>query len=59
MYSLGDPSKAEQLLHWSSTVKFHEIVAWMIRAERRCRQHNTAGETAGVPCPKLIDDDVA
>ena len=34
MYSLGDPSKAAQVLHWSSTVKFPEIVARMVHAER-------------------------
>jgi GDPmannose 4,6-dehydratase len=34
MYSLSDPSKAAQVLHWSSTVKFPEIVARMVRAER-------------------------
>jgi GDP-D-mannose dehydratase len=34
MYSLGDPSKAAHVLHWSATVKFPEIVARMVRAER-------------------------
>jgi GDP-D-mannose dehydratase len=28
-----DPSKAAQVLHWSSTVKLPEIVARMVRAE--------------------------
>jgi GDPmannose 4,6-dehydratase len=35
MYSLGYPSKAAQVLHWSSTVKLPEIVARMVRAERK------------------------
>jgi GDPmannose 4,6-dehydratase len=34
MCSLGDPSKAAQILHWRSTVKLPEIVARMVRAER-------------------------
>jgi GDPmannose 4,6-dehydratase len=34
MYSLGDPSKATEALHWSSTVKLPEIVGRMVRAER-------------------------
>jgi GDPmannose 4,6-dehydratase len=34
MRSLGDPSKAAQMLHWSPTVKLPEIVARMVRAER-------------------------
>jgi len=32
--SLGDPSKAAQILDWRSTVKLPEIVARMVRAER-------------------------
>jgi GDPmannose 4,6-dehydratase len=34
MCSLGDPTKAAQILHWRSTVKLPEIVARMVRAER-------------------------
>jgi GDPmannose 4,6-dehydratase len=34
MYSLGDPSKASQILDWRSTVKLPEIVARMVQAER-------------------------
>src|SRR5262249_10245023 len=34
MHSLGDPSKAEEVLHWRSSVKLSEIVARMVRAER-------------------------
>jgi GDPmannose 4,6-dehydratase len=34
MCSLGDPSKAAQILDWRSTVKLPEIVARMVRAER-------------------------
>jgi GDPmannose 4,6-dehydratase len=34
MCSLGDPSKAAQILHWRSTIKLPEIVARMVRAER-------------------------
>ncbi len=34
MCSLGDPSKAAQILDWCSTVKLPEIVARMVRAER-------------------------
>jgi GDPmannose 4,6-dehydratase len=34
MCSLGDPSKATQMLHWRPTVKMPEIVARMVRAER-------------------------
>jgi GDPmannose 4,6-dehydratase len=34
MYSLGDASKAAQMLHWKSTLKLSEIVARMVRAER-------------------------
>ena len=34
MCSLGDPSKATQVLDWRSTIKLPEIVARMIRAER-------------------------
>jgi GDPmannose 4,6-dehydratase len=34
MYSLGDPTKAEQMLHWRPTVRMPEIVARMVRAER-------------------------
>jgi GDPmannose 4,6-dehydratase len=34
MCSLGDPTKAAQILHWRSTVKLPEIVALMVRAER-------------------------
>jgi GDPmannose 4,6-dehydratase len=34
MCSLGDPSKAAQMLHWRPTVKLPEIVARMVRAER-------------------------
>jgi len=33
MCSLGDPSKAAQILDWRATVKFPEIVARMVRAE--------------------------
>ena len=33
MYSLGDPTKAAQVLDWRPTVKLPEIVARMIRAE--------------------------
>jgi hypothetical protein len=34
MWSLGDPSKAAKVLDWRSTVKFPEIVARMVRADR-------------------------
>jgi GDPmannose 4,6-dehydratase len=34
MCSLGDPSKAAQMLHWRPTVNLPEIVARMVRAER-------------------------
>jgi GDPmannose 4,6-dehydratase len=34
MHSLGDPTKAEQVLEWRATVKLPEIVARMIRAEQ-------------------------
>jgi GDPmannose 4,6-dehydratase len=34
MCSLGDPTKAAQMLDWRPTVKFPEIVARMVRAER-------------------------
>jgi GDPmannose 4,6-dehydratase len=34
MHSLGDPSKAAEVLHWRSSVKLSEIVARMVRAER-------------------------
>jgi GDPmannose 4,6-dehydratase len=34
MCSLGDPSKAAQVLEWRPTVKMPEIVARMVRAER-------------------------
>jgi GDPmannose 4,6-dehydratase len=34
MYSLGDPSKAAQMLDWRPTVKMPEIVARMVRAEQ-------------------------
>jgi len=34
MSSLGDPSKAAQILQWRSTVKLPEIVARIVRAER-------------------------
>jgi GDPmannose 4,6-dehydratase len=34
MCSLGDPSKAAQVLDWRPTVKLPEIVARMVRAER-------------------------
>jgi GDPmannose 4,6-dehydratase len=34
MCSLGDPSKAAQILDWRSTVKLPETVARMVRAER-------------------------
>jgi GDPmannose 4,6-dehydratase len=34
MCSLGDSTKAAQILHWRSTVKLPEIVARMVRAER-------------------------
>jgi GDPmannose 4,6-dehydratase len=34
MYSLGDPTKAAQVLDWRPTVKLPEIVARMIRAEQ-------------------------
>jgi GDPmannose 4,6-dehydratase len=34
MCSLGDPSKAAQVLQWHPTVKLPEIVARMVRAER-------------------------
>jgi GDPmannose 4,6-dehydratase len=34
MCSLGDPSKAAQMLHWRPTVKFPEIVGRMMRAEQ-------------------------
>jgi GDPmannose 4,6-dehydratase len=34
MYSLGDPTKAEQVLDWRPTVKIPEIVARMVRAEQ-------------------------
>ena len=34
MYSLGDPTKVEQVLDWHSTVKLPELVERMIRAEQ-------------------------
>jgi GDPmannose 4,6-dehydratase len=34
MYSLGDPTKAAQVLNWRTTVKMPVIVARMIRAEQ-------------------------
>jgi GDPmannose 4,6-dehydratase len=34
MCSLGDPSKAAQILHWGPVIKLPEIVARMVRAER-------------------------
>jgi GDPmannose 4,6-dehydratase len=34
MCSLGDPSKAAQVLHWRPTVKLPDIVARMVHAER-------------------------
>jgi GDPmannose 4,6-dehydratase len=34
MYSLGDPTKAAQVLGWRPTVKLAEIVTRMVRAER-------------------------
>jgi GDPmannose 4,6-dehydratase len=34
MYSLGDPTKAAQMLDWRPTVKMPEIVARMVRAEQ-------------------------
>jgi hypothetical protein len=34
MYSLGDPTKAAQVLEWHSTVKMPEIVTRMVRAEQ-------------------------
>jgi GDPmannose 4,6-dehydratase len=34
MYSLGDPTKAAQMLQWCPTVKMPEIVARMVRAEQ-------------------------
>ncbi len=34
MYSLGDPAKAAQMLHWRPTVRMPEIVTRMVRAER-------------------------
>ena len=34
IYSLGDPTKAAQVLDWRPTVKLPEIVARMIRAEQ-------------------------
>jgi GDPmannose 4,6-dehydratase len=34
MCSLGDPAKAAQVLDWRPTVKWPEIVARMVRAER-------------------------
>jgi GDPmannose 4,6-dehydratase len=34
MCSLGDPSKAAQILNWRSSVELPEIVARMVRAER-------------------------
>jgi GDP-D-mannose dehydratase len=34
MYSLGDSTKAAQVLDWRPTVKLPEIVARMIRAEQ-------------------------
>ena len=34
VYSLGDPTKAAQVLNWRPTVSFAEIVARMVRAER-------------------------
>jgi GDPmannose 4,6-dehydratase len=34
MYSLGDPTKAAQMLQWHPTVKMPEIVARMVRAEQ-------------------------
>jgi GDPmannose 4,6-dehydratase len=34
MYSLGDPSKAAQMLEWRPTVKMPKIVARMVRAEQ-------------------------
>src|SRR5262245_13602630 len=34
LYSLGDPTKAAEVLDWCPTVKFAEIVARMVRAER-------------------------
>jgi GDPmannose 4,6-dehydratase len=34
MYSLGDPTKAPQMLHWRPTVRMPEIAARMVRAER-------------------------
>jgi GDPmannose 4,6-dehydratase len=35
MCSLGDPSKAAQILHWRPTIKLPEILARMVRAERQ------------------------
>jgi GDP-D-mannose dehydratase len=32
--SLGDPTKAAQVLEWQSTIKFPDIVARMVRADR-------------------------
>ena len=34
MYSLGDPAKAAQMLHWRPTARMPEIVTRMVRAER-------------------------
>jgi GDPmannose 4,6-dehydratase len=34
MCSLGDPSKAAQILHWCPTIKLPEILARMVRAEK-------------------------
>ena len=34
MYSVGDPTKAAQILGWRPTVRMPEIVARMVRAER-------------------------
>jgi GDPmannose 4,6-dehydratase len=34
MYSLGDPTKAEQVLNWRTSVKMPMIVTRMIRAEQ-------------------------
>jgi GDP-D-mannose dehydratase len=35
MCSLGDPTKAAQVLDWRSTVKLPEIVTRMVRAENK------------------------
>jgi GDPmannose 4,6-dehydratase len=45
MYSLGDPTKAAQLLDWRPTLKMPEIVAHTVRAEKNAAG---AGLIAGV-----------